>query len=91
MRITHGLVALGAALAFCQTVPECSAELAATDDCADVINANACYNEFRFQGTQTLTCIGGTDDADKKRKACKCCGCVGAQMCNWVKQQRFTC
>ncbi|KAI1498915.1 hypothetical protein F5X99DRAFT_411618 [Biscogniauxia marginata] len=60
---------LWAAIALGQDVPECTRELAATDDCADVINANACYNQFRFTSPRTLTCIGGTDDADRIRKA----------------------
>lgn len=48
--------------------PECTRELAATDECADVINANACYNQFRFTDNRTLSCIGGTDDNDRARK-----------------------
>ena len=51
-----------------QQFPECTRELAETDECADVINANACYNQFRFRDRQTLTCIGGTDDNDRIRK-----------------------
>ncbi|KAH9884370.1 hypothetical protein F4778DRAFT_564404 [Xylariomycetidae sp. FL2044] len=91
MKLILGLFSLLTATALGQTFPECTRELAATDDCADVINANACYNKFRFTGTQTLTCIGGTDQADKIRKACQCCSCVGAVMCNWVQTQRFQC
>ena len=37
------------------------------DDCADVINPNACYNQFRFNA-QTLQCIDGKDNADRARK-----------------------
>ncbi|KAI5926706.1 hypothetical protein F4810DRAFT_653169 [Camillea tinctor] len=84
-------VFLWATTALSQQVTECTAELAATDDCADVINANACYNQFRFNSRQTLTCIGGTDDADRIRKACKCCSCVAQAMCTWVTQQGFQC
>ncbi|ERS97595.1 hypothetical protein HMPREF1624_05766 [Sporothrix schenckii ATCC 58251] len=51
-----------------QTVPACPADLAASTDCADVINPNACYNEFGFRGQQTLNCIEGKDKADKARK-----------------------
>ncbi|CAK7219910.1 hypothetical protein SEUCBS140593_004052 [Sporothrix eucalyptigena] len=51
-----------------QSVPACPADLAATTDCADVINPNACYNEFGFRGQQTLNCIEGKDNADKARK-----------------------
>ncbi|KAF2845529.1 hypothetical protein T440DRAFT_407701 [Plenodomus tracheiphilus IPT5] len=55
-------------LAQAQTYPECTAEVARSDDCAAVINANACYNKFRFQNAQTLTCIDGSDDAKKKKQ-----------------------
>ncbi|KAH8900643.1 hypothetical protein GQ53DRAFT_835596 [Thozetella sp. PMI_491] len=89
MRLSLGLLTLWLGVALSQTVPECTKEMVASDDCADVIDANACYNKFRFSGTQTLTCIGGTDNKDKARKACKCCGCVGAQMCKWVQQQKL--
>ncbi|KAK4234630.1 hypothetical protein C8A03DRAFT_47091 [Achaetomium macrosporum] len=68
--------------------PECTQELLRTDDCAVVVNPTACYNQFRWS-TRTLGCIDGTNDADRKRKACKCCSCVGTVMCNWVKQNRF--
>ncbi|KAI1488790.1 hypothetical protein F5X96DRAFT_643581 [Biscogniauxia mediterranea] len=64
------LLFLWVAAGFGQQAVECTRELAATDDCADVINANACYNQFRFTSRQTLTCIGGTDDADRIRKVC---------------------
>jgi hypothetical protein len=50
-----------------QTYPECTREVARTDDCAAVINANACYNKFRWNA-QTLTCIDGTDNAAKAKK-----------------------
>ncbi|KAF2262421.1 hypothetical protein CC78DRAFT_467910 [Lojkania enalia] len=68
---------------------ECTMELARTDDCAAVINANACYNQFRFRNSQTLQCVDGTDNADRARKACKCCSCVGKVMCDWTKQQNL--
>ncbi|OAA65761.1 hypothetical protein SPI_02548 [Niveomyces insectorum RCEF 264] len=55
-----------------QIIPACPAELASTDDCADVINPNACYNEYGFRGAQTLACIEGKDNADRARKA-SCC------------------
>lgn len=55
-------------LAHSQTYPECTAEVARTDDCAAVINANACYNKFRFRDAQTLTCIDGTDTAKKQKQ-----------------------
>jgi len=37
------------------------------DECYDVINPNACYNQFRFNA-RTLQCIDGKDDADRARK-----------------------
>jgi hypothetical protein len=52
-----------------QTYPECTMDLARSDDCAAVINANACYNKFRWNA-QTLTCIDGTDNAVKTKKVC---------------------
>jgi hypothetical protein len=69
MKISHGLVVAWVALAQCQTYPECTRELLRTDDCAAVANPNACYNQFRWN-TRTLSCIDGTDDADRKRKVC---------------------
>ncbi|ELQ43576.1 hypothetical protein OOU_Y34scaffold00142g3 [Pyricularia oryzae Y34] len=50
-----------------QQYPECTSDLVRTDDCADVINPAACYNQFRWNA-RTLTCIEGIDDADRKRK-----------------------
>jgi hypothetical protein len=44
-------------------------EAARSDDCAAVINANACYNKFKWNA-QTLTCIDGTDSAVKAKKVC---------------------
>ena len=66
LSFTPVLLLLGTALG--QQFPECTRELAETDECADVINANACYNQFRFTDRRTLTCIGGTDDNDRIRK-----------------------
>ncbi|KAK3317911.1 hypothetical protein B0H66DRAFT_532419 [Apodospora peruviana] len=80
---------LGLQGVFGQNYPVCTRELAATDECADVINPNACYNQYKFSGTRTLSCIDGKDDADRKRKVCQCCTCVGTQMCTWVTQQKF--
>ncbi len=51
-----------------QAVPACSADLATSEDCAAVINPNACYNEFGFRGQQTLNCVEGKNNADKARK-----------------------
>lgn len=67
MKLSLNLTVLFLVLSYAQTYPECTAEVARTDDCASVINANACYNKFRFNA-QTLTCIDGTDDAVKQKK-----------------------
>ncbi|KAI0531629.1 hypothetical protein GGR58DRAFT_492998 [Xylaria digitata] len=89
MKLAATLVLVYAALALGQA-QTCTQEMIASDDCAAVIDANACYNEFRWN-TQTLQCIDGKDNADRQRKACKCCSCVGQVMCNWVRTQRFSC
>lgn len=67
MKLSINLITLFFALSYAQTYPECTAEVARSDDCAAVINANACYNKFRFNA-QTLTCIDGTDNAVKQKK-----------------------
>ncbi|KAI1806425.1 hypothetical protein F4811DRAFT_550911 [Daldinia bambusicola] len=69
MKLSLALTSLWLALALGQQIPECSRELAATDDCADVINANACYNQFRFRNNQTLSCIGGANNDERAKKA----------------------
>ena len=69
MKLSLNLAVLFFALSYAQTYPECTAEVARSDACAAVINANACYNKFRFNA-QTLTCIDGTDDAVKKKQVC---------------------
>ncbi|CAE7187277.1 hypothetical protein PTTW11_07118 [Pyrenophora teres f. teres] len=56
-------------IVFAQIYPECTAEVAQTDDCAAVINANACYNKFRWN-SQTLTCIDGDNNTVKQRQVC---------------------
>ncbi|KAF2706546.1 hypothetical protein K504DRAFT_504673 [Pleomassaria siparia CBS 279.74] len=89
MKYSFGLIPFWLTLAFGQTFPECTRELARTDECADVINANACYNQNRFNNAQTLACIDGKDDADRKKKACTCCMCVGTQMCTWATKQKY--
>ncbi len=69
MKLSLGTLALWLLpVALGQTVPECTAAMVASDDCAAVIDANACYNEFRFSGTQTLACIAGKDEKDRGRK-----------------------
>ncbi|OAL55074.1 hypothetical protein IQ07DRAFT_500279 [Pyrenochaeta sp. DS3sAY3a] len=91
MHITLNLAAalsLLATLSFAQTYQECTATVARSDDCAAVINANACYNKFRWNA-QTLTCIDGTDNVAKQKKVCACCSCVGKVMCDWATKQKF--
>ncbi|KAF2647951.1 hypothetical protein K491DRAFT_613717 [Lophiostoma macrostomum CBS 122681] len=86
MKLSVALLSLFTAVALGQG-QTCTAELVQSDDCASVIDANACYNQNRFaKGNGTLGCIDGTDNNDKARKACKCCSCVGAVMCTWASQ-----
>lgn len=66
MRVSLALTSLFIAFSIAQTFPECTMEVARTDDCAAVINANACYNKFKWNA-QTLTCIDGTDNATKQK------------------------
>ncbi|KAI1259873.1 hypothetical protein F5Y18DRAFT_432845 [Xylariaceae sp. FL1019] len=66
MILSTPLTLLLATTAYAQ-VQTCTAEMVASDDCAAVIDANACYNEFRWNA-QTLQCIDGTDNADRQRK-----------------------
>jgi len=56
-----------AVLALGQKPLECTREVAASDECADVINPAACYNQFRWN-SRTLSCIDATSDAERKRK-----------------------
>lgn len=67
MKLSTTLVLLWASSALGQA-QTCTREMIATDDCAAVIDANACYNQFRWNA-QTLQCIDGTDNADRQRKA----------------------
>jgi hypothetical protein len=67
MKISAALVLLSAGLAIGQA-QTCTQEMIASDDCAAVIDANACYNEYRWN-TQTLQCIDGKDNTDRQRKA----------------------
>jgi len=67
MMLSLAVLATLLALSAAQTYPECTAEVARSDDCAAVINANACYNKFRWNA-QTLTCIDGNDNAVKQKK-----------------------
>ena len=68
MKLTLSLLAMFLSTALAQTYAECTAELARTDDCAGVINANACYNKMGFRNAQTLQCIEGKNDAEKKTR-----------------------
>ncbi len=68
MKLSLAIVTIWLSATLAQTIPACTAEMVASDDCAAVIDANACYNKFRFSGTQTLSCILGTDNKDKARK-----------------------
>lgn len=63
------LLAIWMTLAFgqAQQYPVCTADLVKTDDCADVINPAACYNQFRWNA-RTLTCIDGADNKERQRK-----------------------
>jgi hypothetical protein len=69
MKLYLPIIAYLLSLACAQSYPECTAEVARSDDCAAVINANACYNKFRWNA-QTLTCIDGNDTAVKQKKVC---------------------
>ncbi|KAI1199780.1 hypothetical protein F5X97DRAFT_295392 [Nemania serpens] len=69
MKLSAALVLFSAALAFGQA-QTCTQEMIASDDCAAVIDANACYNQFRWNA-QTLQCIDGKDNADRQRKVKK--------------------
>ncbi|KAI1760252.1 hypothetical protein GGR53DRAFT_94957 [Hypoxylon sp. FL1150] len=91
MKLSLAFFLFWAGIALGQQFPECTRELAATDECAAVIDANACYNQFGFRSNQTLTCIDGTSNDDRAKKACMCCSCVGTVMCNWVTSSRFNC
>ena len=69
MKLSLALFSLWTATALGQAGQTCTAELVQSDDCASVINANACYNQNRFaKGNGTLGCIEGTDNNDKARK-----------------------
>ncbi|KAF2634833.1 hypothetical protein P280DRAFT_412899 [Massarina eburnea CBS 473.64] len=89
MKLSIEILALWVSVALGQSFPECTRTLARTDECASVINANACYNQNRFNGAATLACIDGTNDADRKKKVCQCCTCVGSVMCSWATKQKY--
>ncbi|TPX15345.1 uncharacterized protein E0L32_004622 [Thyridium curvatum] len=68
MKIPVAVLTLWVAACLGQQQTVCTNEMATSDDCADVINPIACYNQFGFNGARTLNCIDGKNDADKKRK-----------------------
>lgn len=72
MKSTLGLIAFWFATALAQqAAAECPSDMVITDDCAAVINPAACYNMYQFRNRQVLSCIEGTDDADRSRKVRK--------------------
>lgn len=68
MKFSLGVLSILLATVAAQTEQVCTQELVKDVDCADVINPTACYNMFRFRNAQTLSCIEGTDNADRARK-----------------------
>lgn len=69
MKLSIGLISFWFASVALAQGQECTKELIRTDECADVINANACYNKNRFRGTATFDCVDGKDRAEKSKKA----------------------
>jgi hypothetical protein len=63
------LVSIGLRLAAGQIATSCPSDLVVTDDCTDVVNPIACYNQYRWS-TTTLSCIEGANDTERKRKVC---------------------
>ncbi len=70
MRIPLALlsIALWVATARAQQATTCTSDLVVTDDCTDVMNPIACYNQYRWNA-RTLSCIEGANDTERKRKA----------------------
>jgi hypothetical protein len=60
-------IALWLAAARAQQATTCTSDLVVTDDCTDVMNPIACYNQYRWN-TRTLSCIEGANDTERKRK-----------------------
>ncbi|KAH7110093.1 hypothetical protein B0J11DRAFT_448509 [Dendryphion nanum] len=89
MKPSLGLLTFWFAVAYAQTYQECTQAVARTNECADVINANACYNQDRFGSARTLQCVDGKDNKERSAKVCKCCTCVGTVMCNWATKQKL--
>lgn len=80
MKFSLSMFAFLVSTSLAQTYPECTAEMVRTDDCAGVIDANACYNKMGFRNAQTLQCIEGKDDAQKKMRVCM----LGSSDSNWL-------
>jgi hypothetical protein len=69
MKFSYSFLFLWFSLGLGQQYPECTAEMTRTDECLAVINANACYNKYRFgNNDNTLTCIEGKDKAEKSKR-----------------------
>lgn len=70
MRIPLALlsIAIWVATARAQQATTCTSDLVVTDDCTDVMNPIACYNQYRWNA-RTLSCIEGANDTERKRKA----------------------
>jgi hypothetical protein len=66
------LIPLFLGVALGQNYPECTRELLRTDECAAVVNPNACYNQFRWSA-RTLSCIDGENDTQRKQRVCHFC------------------
>jgi hypothetical protein len=67
MKLQLSTLALWVFTIHAQSSAVCTNDLATSDDCTDVLNPIACYNQYRWN-TRTLSCIEGKDDADRKRK-----------------------
>jgi hypothetical protein len=67
MKLQLTILTLWLATVYAQQAAVCDNDLAVSDDCTDVLNPIACYNQYRWNA-RTLSCIEGKDDADRKRK-----------------------
>jgi len=69
MRLPLELLSFAVCLAVAngQQPTTCTSDLVVTDDCTDVVNPIACYNQYRWSA-RTLSCIEGTNDTERKRK-----------------------
>jgi hypothetical protein len=76
------LLVISLRLALAQTATDCPADLVVTDDCTDVVNPIACYNQYRWNA-RTLSCIDDKTDAERKRKVRDVSAWVDAVCCAW--------